>query len=55
MDSFIPIVNQNHESAKFLRKMQRDRLRNMLVRVAAAVLEGAIALGVLWWLANLGV
>lgn len=54
MDRFIPIVNQNHESAKFLRKMQQDRLHYVLSRSAATLVKVAIALGVLRWLAWLG-
>jgi hypothetical protein len=49
------ITNRHHDHMKFLRKMQRDRLCYLVSRLAGTVAKVAIVLGVLRWLAGLGV
>ena len=49
------ITNRHHDNMKFLRNMQRDRLRNLALRLIRTVAKVIVVLGVLRWLAGLGV
>jgi hypothetical protein len=49
------ITNRHHNSMKFLRRMQRDRLRLLASRSFKFFAEITIVMGVLRWLAELGV
>ena len=49
------LTNRHHNSMKFLRKMQRDRLRLLTSRSVKVFAEITIVMGVLRWLAGLGV